>query len=77
MIAGAKLCSMISRMRDAGPHDVRRQAEYFDIALVADDHAQVRVEHAQPVRHIVERHVEAAMLLLQLFRARSRSVMSS
>ncbi len=52
--------------RDAGLHDVRRQAVHLDVAAVADDHVQARIEHAQALAHVVQRRVEAAILLAQL-----------
>jgi hypothetical protein len=52
--------------RDAGLHDIGRQAVHLDIAAVADDHPQARIEHAQALAHVVQRRVEAAVLLAQL-----------
>ena len=52
--------------RGARRHRLRPQAVQFEEALVVHDHAPVLVEHAQPVRHVLQRGVEAAVLLAQL-----------
>jgi hypothetical protein len=47
-------------------YDFRRQSVHLNIALVADNDAQVTIEHHQALSHVVERRVEAAILLAQL-----------
>ncbi len=42
----------------AGLHDVRRQVEHIDVALVDGDDARGRVVHHQALDHVVERGVE-------------------
>ena len=51
--------------RDAGTDQVAVGVEYLDVLLVADDQPLVRVEHAQALRHVVERGVEQQVLLAQ------------
>ena len=43
-------------------HDVGRQAVHFEIAMVADDQPLRRIEQQQPLRHVVDRGVEALLL---------------
>ena len=47
-------------------HDVGRQAHDLEVAVVADDEAEVLVEHGEPLRHVGERRVEAAVLGAEL-----------
>ena len=42
----------------AGADAIARQIIHVDIAVVADDQPVVRIEEAQPLRHIVDRGVE-------------------
>ncbi|MGY4628203.1 hypothetical protein ACVWY3_005959 [Bradyrhizobium sp. USDA 4486] len=52
--------------RDAGLHHVGGEAVHLDIAAVAHDDTQAGIEHAQALAHVVQRRVEAAILLAQL-----------
>ena len=51
---------------DARLDEIRRQAEQAAIVEVADDHLLVRVEHAEPLRHVGDRRVEMDVAALQL-----------
>lgn len=52
--------------RAAGLHHLRRQPVHFEKAAVEHDDLFVGIEHAQALRHVVERGVEAAVALAQL-----------
>ena len=45
---------------------VGRQVVHLRIGLVADDEFVLDVEHAQPVRHVVHRDLDAPVELLEL-----------
>src|SRR4029077_9374352 len=47
----------------AGFYDVRRQIVDFQIAVVANDEARVRVEHHDALGHVVERELEQLALV--------------
>ena len=51
--------------RAAGPRHVIRQFVQFLVAPVADDQPLIAVEHAQALRHVVERDAHAAVLCPQ------------
>ena len=50
----------------AGLGQLGRQRVHLHIGLVADDQLLLGVEHAQPVGHVVQRDVDAAVELLEL-----------
>ena len=53
--------------RGTGRGQFGRKAVHFLVAPVADDQALMRIEHAEPVRHVVERSMEALVLLFEIF----------
>jgi hypothetical protein len=52
--------------RHARLHVAGREVEYLQIAPIAHDHVVLGVDHAQALGHVVERGVEAPMLLAHL-----------
>ena len=52
--------------RRAGNHHLGRQAVEIGEALVADDQLLLRIEHAEALRHVVDRRLEAHVLARQL-----------
>ncbi len=54
--------------RRAGAHDLVRQLIHLGVAAVADDQPLMAVEHAQPLRHVVERDAHALVVRLQALR---------
>ena len=58
--------------RRSGAPVLAPEAVHLEIGRVAHDQALLGVEHAQPVRHVVERDVDAAVERLQLVLARDQ-----
>jgi hypothetical protein len=54
--------------RDTGPHDLRIEGEDAEIVAVADDHPLVGIEHAQPMRHVLDGRRKALILVAQFVR---------
>jgi hypothetical protein len=52
--------------QDPGLHLIGRQAIHLDVTLIAHDEPGIGVEHAQPLRHVVERRIEQLVLILKL-----------
>ena len=52
-------CGARTRMR-------RIEAVDFRVAIVGEDQALLGVEHGQPLGHVLQRHVEIGLLLLEL-----------
>src|SRR3954470_24861824 len=53
-------------MRDARMDRRGIEPVHLDVARIAHDQALVRAEHAEPVRHVVDRVIEALVLQAQL-----------
>jgi hypothetical protein len=66
-----RVAAMVQQLEKPGPwlRLLRRQVVHLQIARVAHDQAMFGIEHAQPLGHIVQGHVEARILLAQLFLA--------
>ena len=64
-IAGLLAQPQDFRERAAGLHDIGRQIVHLQVTLVADHEPFLRVEHAQALRHVVERGVDAGIGLLE------------
>ena len=63
--------AMVQQLEKPGPwlRLLRRQIVHLQIACIAHDQAMFGIEHAQPLGHIVQGHVEARILPAQLFLA--------
>ena len=62
--------------RSAGRHVVLRQSEQFGKPDIADDQTLVHVDHAQSLRHVVQRGIEARVLGVQLVIARLQDLVA-
>ena len=51
--------------RHARFHLLRSETIHLGIAVVGDDQALVRIEHAQALRHMLQRQIETEVLLLE------------
>jgi hypothetical protein len=51
--------------RAARPYDLGRQIVHADVAAIGENNAALRVEHAQALRHVVERVRQPAILRCQ------------
>ncbi len=70
VISGADAVADKLRNPHADAHRCVLDMQQFQEPLVPDLQAILRVEHAQAVRHVVERDVEAVRLLLKAGRQR-------
>ena len=66
--AGKALLEDIGKGRP-GTRQLVRDVVHLGVAPVADHQLLVGIEHAQPVRHVAQRHVEQEILPAQLFLA--------